>query len=323
MTPNSFEVIEGEVADLIGSYKGLSEEALLTSHDDFKRIFSHLPKGKTWVDLGSGHGLGPLTFAKLFPEKKAVGVEFDLARYEASVRSLDKSCLTNVQFIHADLLTCQIPEGNFYFLYFPTGIVLDRILNYLGNLIENFYFIAIESHGDLLPRLKKEKWLKIHSEIPLTSARHYPNAVIFEKLSLKGPDLHDLGFQEKFLLLKDQSSAWLGESFGLEWVRDNEYLLLTPPRTISEFQVRDVLDLQNIPIEFHSALLLRKLGMLTFHRMADVKHSYIRKIFISPSFKLELSSGEQVEWSEIKQIYWENILCYDSLLDYFFYPHVV
>lgn len=323
MTLLSFETIEKKVRDLAGSYRGISEEALLTTQEDFHRIFKSLPQGETWVELGSGHGLGPLTFAKLFPDKKAVGVEFELARFEASVMSLAKSSLQNAQFIHADLLTCPIPQGEFYFLYFPTGIVLDRILHQLGSRTESFYLIVIESHGDLLPRLKKEKWLRIHSEIPLSSARHYPQAVVFQKCAQNGSDLHDVSFQEKFLTIRDQSSEWIGESFGLEWVRDNEFQLLTPPRTINEFQVKNVSDLSQIPVEFHSALLLRKLGMLTIHRMTDVKQSYIRKIFISPSFKLELSSGEQVEWSQITQIYWEDTLCYDSLLDYFFYPHVV
>jgi hypothetical protein len=323
MTQNSFETIEKEVRDLPGSYRGISEEALLTTFDDFQRIFKNLPPGKTWVELGSGHGLGPLSFAKSFPDNKAVGIEFELARFEASVKALENSTLTNAQFIHADLLTYPIPKGDFYFLYFPTGIVLDRILNYLGTQLESFYLIVIESHGDLLPRLKKEKWLRVHSEIPLSSARHYPQAVFFEKCAQKISDLHDMSFKEKFLVISDQSSEWIGESFGLEWVKENEFLLLTPPRTISEFQVKNVFDFEQIPAEFHSALLLRKLGMLTIQFITGIKHSHIRKIFISPSFKLELSSGEQVEWSEIKQIYWENTLCYDSLLDYFFYPHVV
>lgn len=319
----SFDTIEKEVMDLAGSYKGLSEEALLTTQEDFYRIFKSLPPGETWVELGSGHGLGPLSFAKLFTDKKAIGIEFEQARYEASIRSLELSSLRNAHFIHADLLTCLIPLGDFYFLYFPTGKVLDRILHHLGNLAESFYLIVIESHGDLLPRLKKEKWLRVYSEIPLTSARHYPQAVIFQKCSQKGSDLHDVSFEEKFLTIRDQAAEWIGESFGLEWIRENEFHLLTPPRTISEFQVKNVLDFEQVPVKFHSALLLRKLGMLTIHCMTDVKHCHIRKIFISPSFKVELSSGEQVEWTEITQIYWENTLCYDSLLGYFFYPRVV
>lgn len=323
MTLLSFEEIEKDVKDFTGSDKGLSEEALLTSHDDFHRIFKSLPKGDKWVELGSGHGLGPLSFAKYFPDKKAVGVEFEFARFQASVAYLEKLSLANVNFIHGDLLTDPIPKGDFYFLYFPTGIVLDRILHHLGNLTDIFYLIVIESHGDLLPRLQKEQWLKIFREIPLISPRHYPNAVIFKKCAQKRPDLHDISFQKKFLTIIDQASEWIGESFGLEWIKENEFQLLTPPRTVSEFQVKNVLDIHQIPNEFHPALMLRKLGILTIHCMTDVKEGHIRKIFISPSFKLELSSGEQVEWIEIKQIFWENTLCYDSYLDYFFYPHVV
>lgn len=318
-----FEIIEKEVKDLPGSYRGLSQEALLTTSDDFLRIFKGLPQGETWVELGSGHGLGPILFGKTFNDKNAIGVEFELARYQASTGALENSTLSNVHFIHADLLTCHIPKGDFYFLYFPTGLVLDRILHHLGKQLETFYLVVIESHGDLLPRLRKEKWLSVHTEIPLSSARHYPHAVIFKKCGRKEADLHDQSFQEKYLILSDESSEWIGETFGLEWIRENEYQLLIPPRTITEFQVKNVYDFEQIPVEFHSALLLRKLGILTIHCMTGVKQGHIRKIFISPSFKVELSSGEQVEWSEIKQIYWENTLCYDSLLDYFFYPHVV
>ena len=324
MSSTGFEGIEEKVSDQTGSYKGLTAEALLTSAEDFERIFRALPQIQTWVEPGSGQGLGPVLFAKLNPKAKSVGIEFELARYEASLTLKKTEALSNVTFIHGDLLTTELPPGDSYFLYFPTGMVLDKILHQLGQFTQKVRIVAIESHGDLLPRLRKETWLKEVLQIPLNGQRHSPNAVVFEGTGPQTPSLHDVSFHERYLLIEDQnSSLWLAESLGLEWIREEEYLLACPPRSVLASQVKAVLLFAEIEQKFRLALHLRRLGELQIESGRGTHTGVLRKIFVSPSFKVELSTGEQVEWSQIKKIFWENILCFDSSSDYCFYPLVV
>lgn len=321
---SEYSQVEDLVSHQMGNYKGLPAEALLTCEEDFRAIFSVLPEVQTWVELGSGHGLGPLLFAGLNPQKKAIGVEFETARHEISQKNKLAAKLTNVEFLRADLLTCELPKGDVYFLYFSTGMVLDRILYELGKRSDAYKIVAIESHGDLLPRLVKEAHLKVIQEISLKSARHAPSAVVFENCGTRKSSFHDLSFQMKYLLIGDEDGQrWLGESYGLEWTQNEQYQVLTPPRTITSTQVKKVLEFGEVQSKFHSALQLRKLGKLIFHTSHGIKEGYLRKIYASPCFKVEISSGEQVEWSDVKKIFWENTLCFDSSSDYFFYPHVV
>lgn len=323
MFQTDFKAVEKDVSERAGNYSGLDPEALLTSEEDFRRIFSSLPDLEIWVELGSGHGLGPLLFSYLYPEKKSIGIEFERPRFEASIELKEKHELTNVNFIHGDLLHCEIPAGDAYFFYFPTGPVLDRILHELGSREGALKIIAIESHGDFLGRLNKESWLKEVMEIPLTSPRHCNVARVFEKISKKEASLHDYSFQKKFLFIHNDSSEWIGESFGLEWLKDDEYQCVIPPRSFKQSEVRTILDLEGIDKRFHPALLLRPLGNLKIVTETRELLGQLRKIYVAPCFKVEISSGEQVEWEKIRQIYWENNLCFDSSLDYFFYPHVV
>lgn len=324
MFSTDYKSVEQLVSDQQGSYKGLSAEALLTSAEDFKTIFEALPDIKIWIEPGSGHGLGPLLFASLHPEKKSIGIEFELSRFEASEQLKKQANLKNVTFQHLNLLDHDLPSGDAYFFYFPTGMVLDRILHSLASRKDRFRLIAIESHGDLLPRLNKESWLKISQEIPLKQKRHHPFAVVYENGGMPTSSLHDYSFQKKFLLIEDANTEqWLGESYNLEWQGKEQYLLNCPPRSISSDQVKNVWDLEQVEPRFHHALGLRKLGELKFETTQGNFQGSLRKIFVSPSFKLEISSGQQVEWSQITKIFWESTLCFDSSSDYSFLPHVV
>lgn len=324
MFSTDYESVEKLVSDQLGSYKGLSAEALLTSAEDFKAIFEALPDTKIWIEPGSGHGLGPLLFAFLHPDKSAVGIEFESPRFEASVLLKKESGLTNVTFECLDLLDHDLPIGDTYFFYFPTGMVLDRILFFLKQRTDHFRLIAIESHGDLHPRLNKESWLKFVKQIPLKQQRHHPFAVVYENGGVVTSSLHDFSFQKKNLLIQDEdSSQWLGESYNLEWQGNDQYLLNLPPRSIRSHQVKNVWDLEQVERRFHHALGLRKLGELKFETSQGILLGSLRKIFVTPTFRVEISSGHQVEWSQITKIFWESTLCFDSSSDYSFLPHVV
>ncbi len=325
MMIQDFKSIESRVSGRQGSYKDLSPEALLTSEEDFRTIFSHIPEINVWIEPGSGHGLGPILFAGLHPHKSSIGIEFEKSRIESSEAAKLAIGISNVSFQHLDLLNCKIPEGDTYFFYFPTGIVLDRILFNLSEREDFIRIIAIESHGDLLDRLRKESWLSEIKQIPLKSQRHHPCAVVFEKSGEPlETTLHHVSFLKRFFLIQDQNDEeWFGESYGLEWSRGDFFDLQTPPRTIQERQVSKILKFEDIPQRFHPALRFRRLGPLRIETRDAVFEGNLRKIFVSPTFKVEISTGQQLEWSEVKKIFWENTLCFDTSLDYVYFPHAV
>lgn len=306
--------IEAKVSEREGAYPGLLAEALYTGPEDLCTIFESSHVQGTFVDLGAGIGITCLVYGQTFPERKAIGVEFESSRLNFAQELAREFELNNTEYIHADLLQGSIPEGDTYFLYFPTGMVLDKILHELYHSCRDFTLVAIESHGDLFPRLAKENWLKLVEEVSLKASRHHPMARIYQRQKqVRSRDnyLHDLSFQHKILVI-DDGEKWLGESYQLEWLKDDLYDLKTPPRTVSSNNVQEVLSLGEISAAFLPALELRSLGMLEIKTAKRVFQGHIRKIIVSLSFRLEISTGEKVEWNEIKTISQGTRLCYVS-----------
>lgn len=309
-----FSETEANLRASPGNYQGLQEEALYTSYNDLIRIMQDEAITGTWVDLGGGDGRTALLYTELFPARLAYSLEFCPERVSAG-RKLIKNQRTHL--LEGDLLYCDIPRGETYFLYFPTGIVLDRILHELGNMEHSFKIVVIESHGDLIARLKKEQGLRVIKEIALESARHYPCAIIFEKKV----NLHQVSFKKRFLLIEENNERWWAESLGLEWLKDDLYQLSIPPRTIEEKSVKKVAFFEEIFREFHVALKLRPLGEFRFVTRDRIYYGHIRKIYESPRFEVEISTGERVEWGQVISIYQDQNLCYESSSDYLFLPH--
>lgn len=313
--------LEEKVGEFSGSYKGLDPRALYTTIDDFLEIFTSSNVQGRWIDLGAGMGQSAVLYGALFPDREAIAIEKSSERLSVGVRAKEHLSLQNVWLITDDLETCSIPDGDTYFLYFPTGPILDRILFELS-LKSTFRLVIIESHGDLIPRLKKENWLIALGQINLSSPRHYPEALIFEKQSepqIVGP--HSLSFKRKYLLIED-SRSWIGDSYGLEWLENESYQLLHPPRTIQWPQVKNVFDLEELLDWVQLMVRLRPMGVLEIATHEKKYFSEIRKISINPSFEVEISSGEWVKWSDITQIHWKGNLCYDSFSHYSYCPPV-
>jgi SAM-dependent methyltransferase len=309
------ELIESGVGNQSGSYQGLDPRALYTSREDFLALFSHELVSGTFVDLGCGTGEGCLLYGHLYPDRFAIGVDFETARISAGLKIKAELKLSQVKLLQQDLLHDPLPVGDTYFLYFPTGMVLDRILNELYQSHRFFRLIAIESHGDLFPRLSKENWLRTVAEIPLVSERHHPQARVFERqqgLRLESLLPHTLSFQEKYLVIQEDGYIWLGESLGLEWSLEERYELLTPPRSILWHQVKEVLSFDQIPVKYQQAIKLRRLGEVKIQTFSSDYQGFIRKIGMEPTFHLELSSGAKVEWSDIVTITQGSTICYAS-----------
>ncbi len=310
---------ELEISDTPESYRGLSLEALCTPIEDLLQIFEDPLVVGSWVDLGSGFGHSVLAYAERFPERKAIGMEIEFARIEVA-RALAEVRSLPCQFIEGDLLTDPIPYGDIYFLYFPQGHVLDRILSELSKK-KDFLLIAIESHGDLFPRLQKETWLDIVREVPLTSMRHHPSARFFRpnKNSRVLAGLHSYSFHEKIFLLKDDETLWWGESLGL-CASGDQYLLKHPPRTICESELVKIMTKDEIDAVGNFLLTLRRRGELQISVDNNVFIGALRKIIVWPAFSVEFSSGERVEWSRVNWIKQGNHLCFESSSGLFSLP---
>jgi hypothetical protein len=308
-----FSFIESSVEDLPGHYFGVGTEALYTGQEDYLSIFNHLPECRKWVELGSGVGLGPLLFAGERSHATSIGVEFDKARHQAAIDAQKAQQILNVTFLNDDLMTCSLPVGDVYFLYFPTGPVLDRILSELGSMAHDFKLVAIESHGDLLPRLALESWLIPIDEVPLQSQRHYPFARIYQRRGERSELFNDLSFQERYLVIDEPDGRrWLGDSLQMEWQEHDHFLLKFPPRSIFKNSVHRVLLESDLAPEERLLVQLRQRGAVTIRTLNRTLDGEIRKIMLKPSFGVELSTGELVEWSQIKQILQRDILCFES-----------
>ena len=300
--------IEAGVSSSAGSYQGLSKEALSTSVEDFAAIFSSPHIQGTFVDLGCGTGEGVLLYGLTFPDRLAMGIEFEKARIDVA----KKFALPNTTFLEGDLLKMDIPKGDTYFLYFPTGPVLDRILSELYSSHQHFHLIVIESHGDLIPRLQLENWLEEISEVQLSSTRHYAKAKIYKRLLIpRSENLFPftLSYQENFLLMTDD---WVGETLGMEWTAGERFELKTPPRTIQWNDVKKLMISDDFNSQEWTAISLRRQGELTFELPDRILTGFIRKIILNPTLAIEISNGEKVEWTKILTIRKESLLCYES-----------
>lgn len=312
------EAIEKSIENRPGAYQGIRPEALYTSHEDLKQIFSHELIQGTFLDLGCGSGETCLYYGSLFPERQSIGIEFQTERLKVGEEFKIANSLHHVSLIQGDLLKIEIPEADTYFLYFPTGPVLDRVLTTLYAGQKPFRLVAIESHGDLFSRLELENWLSLQAEIPLSSQRHHPMARIFEReFLIRDPSLlpFTVSFENRYLLIEDQKEVWVGETIGLEWTNDDRFELMTPPRTIFWKSVKKMMLFSDFGPEAQLLLKLRSQGKVIIMTRTKKLQGFIRKITINPSFGLEISSGEKVEWSEILTIFQESILCYESSQD--------
>lgn len=310
-----YHSIEEAVDDRPGHYKNLDPQALYTSLEDFYRIMTSPYCSGTWVDLGAGVGESVLMYGSLFPERKAVAIERAYSRVVAGNTVRERLGLTNTEIQEGDLLSCEIPTADTYFLYFPTGHILDRVLVELRKIDFNS-LIVIESHGDLLPRLMKENWLQPIGEIVLSSARHFPSAVVFSKVPATfQKSLHDVSFKQCCLFIKDdENSEWIGESFELEWLKDDVFHLNIPPRTIQEKDVIRIVGREELSPKLRLMMDIRRKGEVEIKVANRMFRGFIRKILVKPAFRLELSSGEWIQWEDIQSISASDKICYESSL---------
>lgn len=315
--PKNLEEIEQQVTNSPGHYFGLNPEALYTSKNDYLAVMHAFPELGTWVELGSGLGLGCALYAAQFPDRLAVGVEIDSAR----VAWAREHCQNpNLTFIQADLLSSDLPIGDTYFCYFPTGPALDRVLYQLGQLKRSFLLIAIESHGDFFSRLELESWLEVVKEVPLEAQRHHPMARIYRPKNSRRHMFSDFSFQELHVQIQEEHGQWVGETFEMEWVRGEEYLLKHPPRSIKSQNVTSVQKWCELSPTVAFLTALRRSGECDFVTNEHKVRGVIRKILLHPVFAVEISGGQQLKWEDIRIIRQEHHLCYESSSSHYSLP---
>lgn len=305
--------LEEAVEDGVDLYRGLSPLALYTTLEDIRLIQSHPAVTGTWVDLGAGIGQTVLSYLCLHPNRKAMGYEKSSARVLAG-RKIFNGLGVNPDILrHGDLLTEDLSQGDTYFLYFPTGMVLDRVLEELQRK-PFFKLVAIESHGDLFPRLAHEPGLRLLAEIELSSLRHHPRARIFEKIprSSQKLELFKRSFKRDYLIVSEGMEEWIGETEGAEWMEGIRFNLKTPPRTISHDEISQFYQEEDLCSLTIFLTELRRRGEISVLTEEGRLTGEVRKIYLKPSFCLELSGGQKVKWEEIKEITLKGHRCYDS-----------
>ncbi len=312
---SAFLDVEATIDDFDSANKGLSYSALYTSKEDLDVIFSDPTICGTFLDIGCGDGHVVLYYALSFPDRMAFGIENQRSRFDfASLMKFDYN-IKNANFINDDLLHCQIPVADVYFLYFPTGYVLDKILSSLYEEMRPFSLIVIESHGDLIKRIEKENWLSFSHEIPLSSPRHYPFARVYKRI-FKERDSSVQAFQQtyqrKFILIEEDNITWIGGTYQMEWLGDDLFNLNDPPRTIRWSDVKKLMFYEDFDPFLRFVLNLREKGELHLALKNSFATGYIRKIIIEPTFMIELSSGQRLKWEEITSISKDSQICYDA-----------
>jgi hypothetical protein len=293
----NFDLLEKSVSSRSGSYFGLEQQALLTDISDYLNIFSHFNDVTSFVEFGSAYGHGPLIFSRLFPFAQAIGIEFEEVRFNTAVALKNNFKLNNCEFILDDLAIAKIPCADLYFLYFPTGPILDRILFELSQMSHKSHLIVVESHSDLIPRLEKETWLTEAFEIPLVSPRHYSKAKVYASGGLKLSSYFDFSFKEKYFMIRDSDhSIWIGDSLGLEWHSKDSLTLLNPPYTIHENQIQALVEFSSFNLPIQHLIKLRALGEVKIESHLKHFQGFIRKIYI------ELSTGERINFDDLSKI---------------------
>ncbi len=312
---SAFHDVEAPINDEDSANRGLSYTALYTSKEDLDALFIDPCINGTLLDIGCGDGHVVLYYALSFPHRRAIGIENQRSRFDFASLIKNDYDIKNASFICDDLLHCQMPSADVYFLYFPTGHVLDKIISSLYDEMKEFTLIVIESHGDLIKRIEKENWLEFSHEIPLSSLRHYPHARIYKRI-FKERDSSLKPFQQSYkknyILIQEDNIIWIGGTYEMGWLGDDVFNLNDPPRTIRWSDVKKLMLYKDFDPLRRFVLNLREKGELRFSLKDFTAIGCIRKIIIEPTFMIELSTGQRLKWEEITSIFKDSQICYDS-----------
>lgn len=307
------------------SYSGEDYRALLTSLLDLENIFKSPEVSGIFCDLGAGFAQTCLYYSSLFKDRHSIAIEFVKERLDKAIAKANELNIRNITFLNQDLLTCELPHADVYFIYFSTGIVLNRVLNELMIKNNDFHLIAIESHGDLIDRLDDEMGLLKIREIPLIQERHYPNAVIYKKIAKKiDINSHDYSYLNKIICIKENELMFWASTQEMSFLKKDHFNLKKPLRTINWKNVVGIFKIDEVPKDIAWQLPLYEFGELVFMTHQGIEYrGQVVKILTSPLIGVEISSGERLEWSQISYIKKGDRLCYEFSLGSYLFPHAL
>lgn len=264
------------------TYPELSFEALNTPVDDWRTLFCYMNQRglKTLFDAGAGNALSAQVAQKEFPNIRVHAWEIMAKRLEG-VHCPDHDVRV------ADLFHDPIPKADVHFLYLPTGPLLECILSQLE---EGALIAAVESHGELFPRLDESA--ELIDELEMLATRHTSKMRIYRWQNQP----HDLKFklrQESYqntfkqVLINEHDPfegqcQWLADCFGLTVTPDEHVETLYPPR---RFKLEQVVN--TVEFDQHEILKERRTGKW-------------RKIFIKPRLLAETPEGVRIEFNGTK-----------------------
>lgn len=209
------------------AYQGLDSRALQTSYIDYYTILKRVPKGEILVDLGAGYCRGSL-ISYLLNMPKCMSYEFQISRTLAARKYLG----TDECIIHADLKEEKFLQAHSYYLYFPKGIVLDKILTQLIHYshIREVHLYVCESHGDVMAYLDHLIGSR-EDEFSASLPRHYQNIVHYKidkiNFNISRKDnlaLWTLFNKDKYLVvqyysaIRNEEVEWIIPIFDLSWI---------------------------------------------------------------------------------------------------------
>lgn len=186
-------------------YRGLTQEALLTSYLDYHQIFNDMQKGQTLVDLGAGYCRGSLLAANDSYNIKCISIEVAKSRAQFAI-----NYLAGQNIILGDLTdqNFEIPKCHAMFIYIPTGLILNKILEkFIYNGTEGATLYVIESHGDFIDNLRfyQDMLFEEVSLMKTSIQRHDPKIYKFKLIGLdrvreKMDNIQKSDYYEKILL---------------------------------------------------------------------------------------------------------------------------
>lgn len=166
-------------------YTGTELEALLTPYCDYYQMICDIPKGECLVDLGAGYSRGTLlaSFLELSP---VLSLEINLSRVLAAQLALASINGKKEEIRNADIGS-EILEAYGYYLYFPKGEVLYKILNQLFEISKRreVYLYVCESHGDVQEFLSISVQIEPVKEFTNSLPRHRDKIVKYRLSPLK------------------------------------------------------------------------------------------------------------------------------------------
>ncbi len=265
--------------------------ALYTSYEDFFEIYKDLDSNVTSLtDLGSGNCRAAFLFFHLCPTLKVYSIEKDEEVLSKAQVAAQKLGLPSHHFIQGDLFDIKIPQTDVYFLYQSSGELLYALLEKIREHDSLFTLYAIESHGDLISKLKKDfGHLKLTKTIGRSVSKRLDPFIYrfdstpyiplskdaLEEVKFTHQNLIDLRWSKDWVVeIEEEDHLWVASTYLVQsGLKEDSYEFIYPHRNVDSYKIRRIM---RCP---------KDLGPFIHQRFE--KDSKIRKIILAPQKQIE------------------------------------